>query len=501
MGARPATAYDPPLMTTLPDTTALSPDLVPSWDHAADVVIVGHGGAGASAAIEAARAGAETLVLERMTRGGGTTALSTGVVYFGGGTRVQQACGFDDSVDEMIKHVRLAAGRHADEEKVRLYCEGSVEHFDWMCSLGVEFSDAYQAEKTTHPFGEESLFYSGNERVYPFADRAVPAPRGHKPARPGEVGGYLMEFFLQATDDAGAAVLTDCRVERVVQDPATRRVVGVVARMDGQTIHVRARKGVILAAGGFIMNKEMLAEHAPDLLDCNWEAASPADDGLGIRVGQGAGADTVNMAEGLVVNAIYPPGSHCKGVLVSGQGQRFVNEDAYVGRTSDAMLTRAAGICWLILDDEIHGPTQAFHKVAAVENTIAELEAALAIPDGQLVHTIDTYNRFAARGEDPLFHKAPEYLRPLGDGPYGALDCTTANSIYAGLTFGGLATRATGEVLDPTGAAIPGLYAAGRVAAGLPLEGRTYASGLSIGDATFFGRVAGRRAAGAGGVS
>lgn len=477
------------------DTHSIPPSAVPAWDHEADVVVVGHGGAGASAAIEAARAGAATLVLERMTRGGGTTALSTGVVYFGGGTRVQQACGFEDTVEDMIAHVRLAAGRNADEEKVRRFCEDSVEHFEWVSDLGVDFGTSYVAEKTTHPFGEETLFYSGNEKVHPFIDAATPAPRGHKPARPGEVGGYLMEHFLTATHAAGARVLNECRVERLVQDPSTRRVVGVVADHDGATIHVRAQGGVVLAAGGFIMNKAMLAEHAPDLLDCNWEAASPADDGLGIRVGQGAGADVANMSEGLVVNAIYPPGTHCMGVLVNAQGQRFINEDAYVGRTTDAMLRRADGRCWLILDDEIHGPTQAFHKVAAVEATIADLEAALEIPEGQLVHTVETYNRFASQGEDPLFHKAAEFLRPLGEGPYGALDCTTSGSIYAGFTFGGLATRATGEVLDPTGAPIPGLYAAGRVAAGLPLEGRTYASGLSISDATYFGRVAGRNAA------
>jgi hypothetical protein len=125
----------------------------------------GHGGAGACAAIEAARAGADTLVLERMGRGGGTTALSTGVLYFGGGTRIQKACGFDDSVDEMTKHVRMAAGRTADEEKVRAFCEQSLEHFAWISSHGVEFTEKYVAEKTTHTFGDECLFYSGNEEV------------------------------------------------------------------------------------------------------------------------------------------------------------------------------------------------------------------------------------------------------------------------------------------------------------------------------------------------
>lgn len=475
-------------------TAALLSDEIPSWTHKADVVIVGHGGAGASAAIESARAGADTLVLERMTRGGGTTANSTGVVYFGGGTSVQKACGFEDSVEEMVKHVRLAAGRVADEEKVRLYCEQSVEHFNWMVDLGVPFKNEFTAEKTTHPMGDQSLYYSGNELVDGFIQHAIPAPRGHKPARPGEVGGFLTEFLLRGSVDAGARILNECRVERLVID-RDRRVVGLTADLDGDQIRVRAKNAVVLAAGGFVMNKEMLAQHAPDLLAGNWEAATVTDDGLGIRIGVGAGGAVMNMSEGLVVNAIYPPASHCKGILVNEQGQRFVNEDAYVGRFSDAMLGQSGGRAYLILDDEIHGQTQAFHQIAAVEETIDELGDALGMPRGQLGRTVDAYNGFAAEGEDPLFHKAADYLRPLDTGPFGALDCTVTGSVYAVLTLGGLHTRASGEVVGIDGEVVPGLFAAGRVAAGLPLEGRTYASGLSIGDATFFGRVAGRNAA------
>src|SRR5262249_50184025 len=97
---------------------------IPRFDLEADVVVVGQGAAGGPAAIEAARAGAHTLVLERMSRGGGAAALSTGLTYFGGGTRIQRACGFDDSVDAMCAYVRLAAGAGVDEERVRLYCEG-----------------------------------------------------------------------------------------------------------------------------------------------------------------------------------------------------------------------------------------------------------------------------------------------------------------------------------------------------------------------------------------
>ena len=475
-------------------TTALPETEVERWDHRCDVLIVGFGGAGTSAAIEAARAGAKTTVLERAGGGGGTTALSTGVCYLGGGTRVQKACGFDDSVEEMIAYVRQATGKGCDEDRIRLFCENSLEHFEWLCSLGVEFSDAYESEKTTHPFGEEGLHLSGNENVYPFSLTSRPVPRGHKPKQAGEAGAYLMRILNAAAAEAGVNIVCDCRVDRLVVNDAGR-VVGTVARRDGADYAVAAARGVILCAGGFIMNDEMLAEHAPMLLQCNYKAGCPGDDGTGIRLGESCGGIPVNMNEGLVLNAYYPPGKHVMGLLVDANGQRFINEDAYIGRSSDAMLTRADGRAWLIVDNELWGKTQVPHKLAAVEDNFADLERSLKMPEGQLVRTITEFNHHAERGEDPEFHKAAEYVRPLQSPPYAALDCTTSGSIYGALTLGGLSTSATGEVLDVGGAAIPGLFAAGRNAAGLCREGRTYASGLSISDATFFGRVAGRVAA------
>lgn len=480
--------------TATQSTRALAAIDVPRWDFEYDVAVVGHGGAGAAAAIEAARAGAETVVLERMSGGGGTTALSTGVCYFGGGTPIQAACGFEDSVSDMIDFVRLAAGPGCDEERIRLFCEGSVDHFDWFRRLGVEFKKTYTAEKTTHPFTDDCLHFSGNELVHPFADHAKPAPRGHKPARPGEAGAYLMQVLVRATEAAGAKVLYDCRVRRLIQDD-TGRVLGVVATLDGRTIYLKTRRAVVLCAGGFIMNDEMLAKHAPALLRCNYKAGSAGDDGAGILLGAGAGGDMINMNEGLVLNAYYPPGSHAKGILVNAQGQRFINEDAYIGRATDAMLHKADGMAWLIVDNEIYGKTQVPHRRAAVEDSFADLEKSLLMPAGELAHTVDFYNRHAARGEDPLFHKAQAYLRPLSTPPYAALDCTTDGSIYGALTLGGLATTPQGEVLDAQNRIIEGLFAAGRNAAGLCREGRTYASGLSIADATFFGRVAGNAAA------
>jgi 3-oxo-5alpha-steroid 4-dehydrogenase len=444
---------------------------VPAWNSEYDVVVVGHGVAGGGAAIEAAQAGADVVVLERMSRGGGATALSTGITYFGGGTSVQKACGFEDSVEDMSAYVRLAAGQHADPERVRLYCENSLEHFQWFVDLGVPFNDSFHAAKTTHPFTDECLSYSGNEEAWPFCDAARPVPRGHKPAQEGEAGGLLMEAVIAGTAAAGAKVVADCKVERLVT-AADDRVVGVIAVCERERIFVKARRGVVLACGGFIKNREMVAHYAPHLLQCNYPVATDGDDGSGILMGMAAGGEAVNMSEGLVLNPYYPPESHLKGVLVDGRGQRFINEDAYLGRSSDAIVFHAQGRAYLVVDDEIHGQTQAFHKIAAVEESFEDLERALELPPGSLVATMHAYNAAAAEGRDPAYHKRPKHLRPLLDPPFGALDCSTDNSIFGVFTLGGLRVTPTGEVLDGDAVPITGLWAAGRCTAGLPREGK-----------------------------
>jgi 3-oxo-5alpha-steroid 4-dehydrogenase len=275
-------------------------------------------------------------------------------------------------------------------------------------------------------------------------------------------------------------------------------VVGVVARIDrGDEVFIKARRGVILAAGGFIMNKEMVRKYAPDLGRCNYPIGSDGDDGRGIRMGMGVGGAAINMHEGLVTTPYFPPPSHIKGLMVNAQGQRFINEDCYHGRVADAILRKADGTAYLIVDDELYGQTMAGHKIVAVEETYEALEKELGMPEGQLVYTIEFYNRHAERGEDPLLHKAEPYLRPLTASPYAALNCSVDRSLWAAFTLGGLETRTTGEVLGIDGAVISGLYAAGRTSAGLTRSGRHYASGMSIGGSSFFGRLAGKRAAAA----
>jgi succinate dehydrogenase/fumarate reductase flavoprotein subunit len=466
---------------------------VASWDMEAEVVVVGLGAAGGAAAIEAARAGADVLILERAAAGGGTTADSGGLIYFGGGTPVQKACGFKDTPEEMLKHLTQASGG-ANPEKVRLYCEQSIEHFEWFLGLGFEFKESFYPHKAPVQETNDGLIYSGNEAAFPFCENARPAPRGHKPKTEGDAGGLIMQKIIAGVNQAGARTVTNALCLRLVT-AEDGRVVGAVAEIDGEEKLVRASRGVILAAGGFIKNKAMLSKHAPQLLQSNYPLATDGDDGRGILMGMGAGGSAIHMAEGFVSVPFYPPSGHVKGILVNGQGQRFINEDAYHGRSGDFVVNRQGGVAYLIVDDELYGPTLAFHKIVAVEETIEALEKAVGFPESTLTATVEFFNRHAANGEDPLFHKAPQYLRPLSAPPYSALNLSVGKSIIPAFTLGGLETLPTGEVLTPDGKPVPGLYAAGRTTAGLPHSASGYASGLSIADGSFFGRQAGRSAA------
>jgi 3-oxo-5alpha-steroid 4-dehydrogenase len=465
---------------------------VKSWDLTADVVVAGFGAAGASAAIEGAKAGAEVLVLERAGGGGGTSANSGGLIYLGGGTPVQQACGFEDSPEDMFAFLMAACGPGADEEKVRPFCERSVEHFLWLEAEGVPFKRSFYPEPGTEPPTDDCLVYSGGEDGHPFNQIARPAPRAHKPQAPGAAGALLMQKLLAAAERPGVTVHTDTRVATLVVDD-DGRVAGVVARQLGEEILVRAKRGVVLTAGGFIRNREMIARYAPLLALCNYPLGVDGDDGAGIRMGMGAGGAAIRMETASVSIPLYPPKRLMKGILVNQQGQRFINEDSYYGRSGQVALFEQHGRAFLIVDAETYLVNHVGMKAMAVEETVEELEAALALPPGSLQATLALYNRHAMGGEDPLFHKASALTVPLTVAPFGAIGCSIDNAVYAAFTLGGLHTRPSGEVLTPDGEVIPGLYAAGRTTSGIAAHG--YCSGVSLADATFFGREAGRSAA------
>jgi 3-oxo-5alpha-steroid 4-dehydrogenase len=461
------------------------------WDREADVVVVGFGCAGACAAIEAAEAGAEVLVLERSSGGGGTSALSGGLIYMGGGTPVQEACGYRDTVDGMFTFLMAACGPAPDEAKVRVFCEESVAHFHWLERHGVPFKRSFYPEPSMEPPTDDCLVYSGGEDAYPFDRLTPPVPRAHKPQVPNAAGGFLMQKLVAATEQSGAAVLCDARAETLVVE-RDGRVAAVVARHDSGEHLIRARRGIILTAGGFIQNDDMVRRHSPLLRKCSFRLGVDGDDGRAIRMAMGAGADVTRMHAGEVAVPITPPRRLVRGILVTPAGQRFINEDAYYGRVGQEGLFRQGGRMFMIFDTAIYERNLAGFEVHYVEETIADLEHTIGMPDGSLQRTIALYNQHAAAGHDPLFHKHPQFLQPLTEPPYAAIDCSTDKVLWATFTLGGLRTTPTSAVLSPDGHEIPGLYAAGRTTSGIATEG--YVSGISLGDGTFFGRAAGRSA-------
>jgi 3-oxo-5alpha-steroid 4-dehydrogenase len=466
---------------------------VRSWSDEVDVLVVGFGIAGGCAAVEAAMAGARVLVLERAAIAGGTTAMAGGHFYVGGGTAVQQATGQVDSPEEMEKYL-TAVALEADPGKLHAYSHGGAEHLDWLEALGFEFERSFYPKKAVIQPGAEGLMYTGNEKVWPFRELATPAPRGHKVPVPGDTQGakLVIDLLVKRAHDLGVEVRFETgATQLIVQDGA---VVGAAWRRFEETGTIRAN-ALVLAAGGFVMNREMVQTYVPQLGGRTLAHGSTYDDGLGIRLGQSVGGATKFMDQAFMTAAVYPPSRRLCGIIVNRDGKRFVAEDSYHARTAGHVVEQPDGIAYLILDSEHVDDKQTMVPFIDGWETVAEMERALGIPEQALQQTLDRYNEHAAQGEDPDFHKDAEWLAPQDVGPWGAYDLSIGKAMWVGFTLGGLATSVDGEVLRADGSAVPGLYAAGACASNIAQDGKGYSSGTQLGEGSFFGRRAGRHAA------
>ena len=467
---------------------------IAAWTEEADVVVVGFGAAGSAAAIDARAAGADVVVLERASAPGGAAALSDGMIYLGGGTPLQRDAGFDDDIEAMRTFLTAACGPGPDEAKIDVYCERSLEHYEWLTARGVRFTGTFVGEAGggPSPVDGEALMYTGGENTAPFDELVKPAPRAHCTTGDKRGGAELMDVLTTAVLEAGARPLYDTHAERLVVDD-DGAVVGVVAGHYGEEIAVRARGGVVLTAGGFVFNDDMVSHYAPQLHRTPVKLGTPGDDGRGIRMAQavGAGVKLMDAAEcALPFNAPRPL---VRGILVNRLGRRFVNEDTYMGRVGQRAFFEQDGEVYLVVDEANYAKNWLGMTASWVCESAGELEAEIGLPPGSLGSTVAYYNEHAARGEDPLFGKRAPNVVPLRP-PLAAFDLRLDKFPYAVFTLGGLHTAPTGEVLDLDGEPIPGLYAAGRTTSGIAAHG--YCSGLSLGDSTLFGRLAGQSAAG-----
>jgi succinate dehydrogenase/fumarate reductase flavoprotein subunit len=290
--------------------------------------------------------------------------------------------------------------------------------------------------------------------------------------------------------------VTNLVVASPVVEPVETKVVGVAWRKFKETGAIRA-KAVVIAAGGFVGNAEMVAEHVPSLGSGKlFPLASTYDDGLGLRLGASVGGAWKFMDEAFQTAPFYPPSTLLRGLIVNKRGERFVAEDSYHSRTSAFALEQPDSVAYLIVDSEhIEHPSFPLCPFIDGWETVEEMAEGLGVPLETLSATLERYNKNAAAGEDPDFHKGAEWLAPQDAGPWGAFDLTLGKALYAGFTMGGLACSVDGEVQRADGSVIAGLYAAGACAANLAQDAKGYASGLQLGDGSYFGRRAGRHAA------
>jgi 3-oxo-5alpha-steroid 4-dehydrogenase len=518
------------------------------WQQQADLVVVGFGGAGASAAIEAASRGLAVLALERFA-GGGATALSGGVVYAGGGTPQQQQAGYPDSVDAMFAYLRQEVGDAVSEPTLRTFCDASAEQLSWLQRQGVVFEGSMAPHKTSYPSDRYYLYYSGNEAVPAYAAHAEPAPRGHRAKGPGLSGASLFAALADSARRQGVTRRTQCQVRRLVID-RDGQVVGVEAwqlplgsraarqharlsrwaaavhmyapalsahlrarlqRIElasAQPLLVRASHGVLLSSGGFVLNHTLLQQYAPRYL-AGLPLGSSGCDGSGIELGRSAGGSLGQMHKVSAWRFINPPLAWARGLIVNARGERYCNEEVYGATLGHDMVEAQGGRALLILDRHLRnqalrqvgpGKVWAFQRLPVLlnllfncrrGNTLEQLAERCKLPGMALRESVDAYGR-AARGEidDPL-GKSPAMRHDLSQGPWYCLDLSYDSRLYPcpTLTLGGLRVcEQSGQVLDERGRPITGLYAAGRCAVGV--ASNLYVSGLSLADCVFSGRRA-----------
>jgi 3-oxo-5alpha-steroid 4-dehydrogenase len=523
-----------------------------SWEEEADVVVVGFGGAGACAALEAHSEGARVLVLDRF-HGGGATAISGGVVYAGGGTHIQAEAGVTDAPDEMFRYLSLEVKGVVSEETLRDFCDQSVSNLGWLEQHGVPFEASLCPVKTSYPTDDYYLYYSGNEGFSPYKEAAKPAPRGHRAKGKGMPGASFYEPLRESVQRAGIEIHYGARVTRLIID-GKNQVLGVeyrqVQRGFWSKLHrglhkaglaivkyhpklaaklrrrcfqieanhsvvkrVRAVNGVVLATGGFIYNRQMVREIAPAYGKA-MPLGTASDNGSGILLGQSVGGKTDLMTRISAWRFINPPEAFANGMLVNKNGERYINELMYGAAVGEAMVEEQDGVAILIIDRELRklareqskrGKAQWFQRAPALLNlwfnskeakSIEELAKAIEVPAETLEQTLEDYNA-AAEGKQPdQFNKDPQKMHAMTKGPYYAINCSIDSKRFPcpTLTLGGLAVdETTGHVKSESGGVIPGLYAAGRTAVGVC--SRQYVSGLSIADCVYSGRRAGRAAA------
>jgi fumarate reductase flavoprotein subunit len=458
-----------------------------------DVIVIGGGGAGMSAAVTACDAGARVALIEAGEQLGGSTALSGGVVY-GAPTSVQRAAGITgDTADDMFEYYMTLNQHKVEPAIVRRLCDGSGPAIEWLISIGVEFDP-----------GE--LYASGVERV----------ARGHKATGNGAAIAEALDREVSRRD---IDVSKGARVRRLHRD-ADGAVRGVC--IGDETVSAAA---VVIATGGFGHNRLLLNRYYPEAArhgDWTWAISAKTCVGDGLLMGIDAGADVAGYDRGLLLTTpgfykdleVFVPGWL---VYVNREGRRFIDETTEYAVMSGVVKEQLGGTVFALFDEAARQTAEpepryaAAHKAGIITlnwvtdkideqigkgriiraDTLAELADRAGIESRTLETTVAGYNADIADGIDRRFHKNPALMKPVATPPFYAAEIRPA---IVCLTSTGLRVDQHMRVLDRYDLPVAGLFAAGEVAGGV-LGERYIGGGNSISNAIVFGQDAGKAAA------
>lgn len=550
-----------------------------TWDESVDLLIVGSGGGGMVAALAAVDAGIEPLVIEKQALIGGSTGLSGGMVWLPNNPLMRAAGIADSHADGLayFEDVIGDVGPASSPARREVFLTAGAEMLNLLLRLGVRmvrcpgYSDYYSNSKGGNaagrsvegaPFDAAALgdwsdrvqpsmaknygfvvktnelrsvqYFNRSARSFAVATRVFFRTRLAR-LRRREIltnGASFIGQMLKVLIDRGEPpIWTNAAMEDLVVEDG--RVVGARITRDGSTLSVQARRGVLLAAGGFGRNAEMRRQYSGDQPnEAKWTIANAGDTGEVLQTAMrlGAKTDLLDEAWWLPMAFIADPSAASLGsgrqrpgaIYVDGTGKRFCNESNSYVEVGKAMYANKAVPCWQVFDQAYVGryvtganlfakrqvPPELIEKgVIKRGETIEELAGEIGVPADELAKTIKRFNEFAVQGLDPDFGRGqsayndclgdPGYrpnasLGPLDRGPY------FATRIFPGDvgTCGGVITNEFAQVIDEQDRVIDGLYATGNITA--TVMGRTYlGAGGSIANTMVFGYVAARHAAGA----
>ena len=487
----------------------------------ADIVIVGAGGAGMTAAITAAEEGKSVVILESQSMVGGNSVRATGgmnagkTVYqdeneFGEAAGVEKTLktaaekyadnetitalaktvseqwaeyqanptGYFDSVELMELDTMVGGKGINDPELVETLCEGTADAIDWLDENGITLHNVSS-------FGGASV-----KRIH----RPV-----NEEGKVVSVGAYMIPLLQENCEKRGIDIVLNTTVDTILTD-ANGAAVGVSGTdKDGNTVVVNA-KSVILATGGFGANLDMVTQYKPELAGFMTTNAAGAQ-GQGIEMATAIGAGTVDMDQiqihptveantaALITEGLRGDGA----ILVNANGERFIDEVGTRDVVSAAEIAQPGSYSWLIVDQAMADASsviQGYIKKGYTKTgaTYEELAKELDVDPATFANTMETWNSYVEAKNDPDFGRT-SFANPLNNGPYYAIKVT------AGVhhTMGGVTINSATEVLKEDGTVIPGLFAAGEVTGGV--HGANRLGGTAVADFVVFGRIAGESAA------